>query len=287
MITNEFPSRDASRRLVRHADEIQSALARAKQKLLFNAGTEFDVRGELYHLAHCVSPRARHAEIEIIRKWMRPRRGERAIDISAGSGFLTKYLERWTASEIWAIDPSATQIALLRERHPTVAAVCGYPDDPSVLAQLPDGVFNIASSLGAIHHVQNQQALFANLARILTKGGRFVFGDVCAQTSVSRHFDEIVAKKCLTGHTARWLSPARLQQLIQDLPLTVVRAEIVPMAMRFRSELEMILFFKGLHAYDLDQEEILTDLKDVLGYTVSAGQVLLHWPLLFTHIERI
>jgi hypothetical protein len=110
---------------------------------------------------------------------------------------------------------------------------------------------------------------------------------VCSDTLVSRHFDEVVARKCLTGHTATWLSPARISELVKGLPLVAKRVEVITLYMRFSSERQMYLFFKGLHAYDLSQEEVLRDLGGVLGLSSVGGEVHLNWPLLFVSLEKV
>lgn len=270
--------------------KFDKALLEAR-KLLANrvAGepfNEFNVRGKLYDLAHQLAPEARRGEIDTIKEWLLPAKGERSLDVAAGSGFLTKYLLAWTAIPPVAIDPSFSQLAALRRNAPGAVVVHAYPDDARALRGFRDGHFDFATSLGGIHHVVNQRAMFSNVSRVLRKGGRFVFADVCEGTLVARHFDEVVAKKCLTGHTARWLSPQRIAELVRGLPLEAKRVEVVTLYMRFSSEKQMYLFFKGLHAYDLSQEEVLRDLGMVLGLSSVDGEVRLNWPLLFVSLEK-
>lgn len=247
---------------------------------------EFNVRAKLYDLAHKVAPKARRGEIDTIREWLKPQKGERSIDVAAGSGFLTKYLHDWTAVPPIAVDPSISQLAALRRNAPKTTIVPGYPDDPRTFSIFADASIDFATSLGAIHHVADQRAMFANVARLLRKGGRFVFADVCADTVVAGHFDTVVARKCLTGHTATWLSEGRIAEIVRDLPFRIERIEIVPLFMRFTSETEMYLFFKGLHAYDIPREEVLRDLADVLGVSRVGEEIRLNWPLLFVSLEK-
>jgi len=97
----------------------------------------------------------------------------------------------------------------------------------------------------------------------------------------------VVAKKCLTGHTAKWLSPRRIEELTAGLPLAVRRTEIVTLYMKFTSPMQMYLFFKGLHAYDLPEDEVVRDLSTVLGVTTVGTEVHLNWPLLFVSLEKV
>lgn len=247
---------------------------------------EFDVRGRLYDLAHKVAPNARRDEINTIRAWLRPRPGERSLDVAAGSGFLTKFLSTWTSVPAIAVDPSHKQLMALRRNAPNTSILQGYPDDRSTFEKFPHGSIDFATSLGGIHHVVNQREMFRNVARLLRGGGRFVVADVCAETPLARHFDEVVAQKCLTGHTAQWLSEERVRELIAGLPLTVERMGVEHIFMKFTSEMEMYLFFKGLHAYDLPMDEVIEDLNGVLGRSDRQGEVWLNWPLLFVHLAK-
>jgi hypothetical protein len=52
-------------------------------------GEAFDVRAGLYRPAHLIAPGALHQEPSHVRQWLQPRAGEIAVDIAAGTGFLT------------------------------------------------------------------------------------------------------------------------------------------------------------------------------------------------------
>ena len=273
-----------------HTAKIERALRDAKalmsRKVKGVPFNDFDVRGHLYDLAHKAAPNARHDEIDTIKAWVEPKQGERSMDVAAGSGFLTKFLYEWTSVPPIAVDPSHSQLMALRKNAPHSTILHGYPDDPRTFLKFPDGCIDFATSLGGIHHVVNQRDMFSNVSRVLRKGGRFVFADVCADTALARHFDEVVTLKCLTGHTAQWLSKNRVQELTRDLPVTVKRMELEDVFMKFASETEMYLFFKGLHAYDLPMDEVLKDLNQVLGRSDRNGEVWLNWPLLFVKLEK-
>ena len=62
--------------------------------------------------------------------------------------------------------------------------------------------------------------------------------------------------------------------------------EIVDVHMKFASEVEMYLFYKGLHAYDQPMDEVVADLNGVLGRADRDGEVWIKWPLLFANLEK-
>lgn len=267
-------------------EAIERAKQTARRRQSDTSITDFDIRGELYDLAHRIAPRARQEELEVLRELAEPRPGERTIDIAAGSGFLTEALQQWTGEAPYALDPSREQLALLHQRVPRATPLLGLPDDPGLFARRSMPAFDLATSLGGLHHVDDQATMFANVAKVLRPGGRFVFGDVSAQTTVARHFDEHVATVCLTGHTARWLSSASLPDLIRGTGLQIQLAQVRVLHMRFDSDLQMALFFKGLHAYDVSPDEIVQHLAKTLGVTAQRGQLCLQWPLLFAVLRK-
>jgi hypothetical protein len=128
--------------------------------------------------------------------------------------------------------------------------------------------------------------MFANINAILCPGGRFVFADVCAGTTLARHFDEIVAHKCLTGHKAQFLNEKLVREIAKKTGFTVERSALLHVGMKFNSRSEAALFFKCLHAYDLSETEILCDLETVLGIAMSEGLFIVNWPLMFCKLVK-
>jgi hypothetical protein len=129
--------------------------------------------------------------------------------------------------------------------------------------------------------------MFKNADKMLKKGGRFIAGDVGEGTALAKHFEGSVKQHCLTGHTEKWLSKERFEnELLKDTDLELVRVEDVEVKWLFNSERELALFMKGLHAYDMSDQEVLEDLKAYLGYEKKGEQFELNWPMLFFHLEK-
>lgn len=274
---------------------IDSELKRVAELVEHSLGEAFDARGELYRIAmEDVAPLARLGDLEAMDQWLGGSQGrlegKRVADIAAGGGFLTKKLAEWTNTLVYPIDPSAVQLeALVRYcQGALVWPVKSSPDSEVMFSQISAGSLDVVTSFGGLHHVTNHEQLFANVARLLKPGGRFVAGDVCDVSSLQRHFDTFVTTYCLTKHTANWLSETRLHKLCEGLPLTVVRVEsAVPLTWVFESKEQMAQFFQGLHAYPLPEEKIVADLETALGTTVGDdGKIHLNWPMLFFEIHR-
>lgn len=249
---------------------------------------DFDARGRLYDLALQSSPEARKCDLERMAKWLGVAEGwlhgKVAVDIAAGTGFLTKALLQWTRERVYAVDPSRVQLETLLQRcHPygPVWPILGSPDRKGILSQIPLSTADVVTSYGGLHHIGNLKALFAEVAASLKPGGCFIAGDVGANTPLQRHFDHVVTPKCLTGHHGNWLSPARLAALCQQVGLELAEASMEDVTWSFISEEEMAWFFKALHAYPQPKEEVLQDLHDTLGWSIRNGLIHLNWPMLF------
>lgn len=250
---------------------------------------DFDIRGNLYDMALELAPDARAEEFPLFHGWIRPESGMSVLDFAAGTGFHTLPLAKRTQGVTVALDPSRDQLAALqthaKEQGLAVSTILGSPDQPELATRIGQ-TFDRIVSYGGLHHVDDQRAMMENVAKLLKTGGRLIVGDVGAGTSLAQHFDTFVTEKCLTSHSAQWLSPKRLEMLIDGTGLRVVRTEQVNLDWKFKSPREMTLFFQGLHAYDLSHEEIYADLRQALGVVEKDGLFCLHWPMFFFEIEK-
>ena len=247
----------------------------------------FDLRATLYGLAMEMAPDSRKGDLVSMHDLIKPQPGETAVDVAAGTGFLTRSLAEWTDGETFAIDPSAGQLDILKKDCPDVITITTFPENDEMLIAIPENSVDIATSFGGIHHNKHQAELFANIARMLKPGGRFVAADVRKDTSLSDHFDDVVDKKCLTHHDmGEWLSEEGLAELCADLPLEIVHTEMKQLTWDFNSKEEMAVFFKGLHAYDLPENEVIADLENTLGFKEEDGKIKLNWPMLFFEIIK-
>lgn len=242
---------------------------------------DFDIRGTLYALAKEIAPEARRGDLALMKAWICPRLGEEVCDLAAGSGFLTQALTEWLdGAPVLAIDPSSVQLDHLKRMVPTADTVVMGSDD----LRLPGRVmkrYDVVTSFGGLHHAADHAQLMRNIDFLLKPGGRCVIGDIQEGSALARHFDEVVAVKCLTGHEGvTWWSEAHIQRLCEGTNLRLVRSELVQEHVWiFDSYEQLALFFRALHAYDLSDEEIIADLQGALGVREVAGKIQLSWPM--------
>lgn len=268
--------------------EIENELSRVK-KLIYQRNSrsyDFDIRGGLYSLAFKVNHKARQDELRLVIENLKPLENEVGVDLAAGSGYLTQEIIRRSKAKMLAVDPSKYQLNALESQVAVTKTLCCSPDDESGMKDLQTYEIDFFTSLGGLHHVNRQDLMFRNIEFFLKKGGRFVAADVCENTCLARHFDEVVSRKCITGHSANWLSRSKIEKLATDHHFEVEQCKIESISWEFDSESQMALFFKALHAYDVSYEEILRDLNDYLGYVITDNKILLNWPLLIFKCVR-
>lgn len=148
---------------------------------------------------------------------------------------------------------------------------------------------DFVTSFGGVHHINKEKYhdAFKNVATMLKSDGRFSAADVPGGSILQQHFDEVVARKCLTGHEmGRFMTPELLREYAESAGMRVIATKVKPLTWDFNSEEEMAWFFKGLHAYPQSVLEIIEDLRDTLGVREEDGKFKLNWPMLFWEIRK-
>lgn len=100
-------------------------------------------------------------------EWLAARPGEGILDLGCGDGHLTKRIAETGASVI-GVDASPEMVAAARSRG--IAAEVGNAEALPCADQSFDAVFSNA----ALHWIRNQDAMMAEVRRVLKPGGRFV-----------------------------------------------------------------------------------------------------------------
>ena len=100
-------------------------------------------------------------------EWLAAKPGEKILDLGCGDGQLTQRIAA-TGADVLGVDASADMVRAARER--------GVVADLGDAEQLPyaDKTFDAVFSNAALHWVRNQDAMIAQIDRVLKPGGRFV-----------------------------------------------------------------------------------------------------------------
>ena len=100
-------------------------------------------------------------------EWLAAKSGEKILDLGCGDGQLTKRIAA-TGADVLGVDASPDMVRAARDRG--VVADVGDAEQLSYADKTFDAVFSNA----ALHWVRNQEAMIAEIDRVLKPGGRFV-----------------------------------------------------------------------------------------------------------------
>lgn len=102
-----------------------------------------------------------------VAEWLAPQPGERILDLGCGDGQLTARLAG-SGARVEGVDASPQMVAAARGR--------GLKVTEASAESLPfaAGSFDAVFSNAALHWVRNQDAMMAEVRRVLSPGGRFV-----------------------------------------------------------------------------------------------------------------
>jgi SAM-dependent methyltransferase len=99
--------------------------------------------------------------------WLAPQPGERILDLGCGDGQLTQRIAA-TGAIVTGVDASPSMVAAARARG--IAVV----EAPAESLPYPNAAFDAVFSNAALHWVRDQDAMMAQVHRVLKPGGRFV-----------------------------------------------------------------------------------------------------------------
>ncbi len=226
----------------------------------------FQLRGAPYDGAMSRFPDARREEFlnTIARAALPP--GAIVADVPAGGGYLARYLPegcRWLGHE------------------PCSSFGHGATEQDSDLLPLPwaDASVDAALSIAGVHHLDDKVPLFAELARVVRPGGRFVLADVHRESAVSRFLDGWVDRHNSTGHVGSYLGDHTLAEL-ERAGWHVLSAERVGFHWRFADSGEMGEFCHRL--FDLRTSapaETARTIAAELGIDAVEGGIGMRWEL--------
>lgn len=135
--------------------------------------------------------------------------GTRALDVGAGSGFLTEELLR-RGARVTAVDASPAMVDELRRRFPGLDARVADAE------RLPfaDAGFDAVLANMCLHHVERPAVALGEMARVLRPGGRLVVTDLDAHGSTflrEEHHDRWMG--FARADVAAWLRAAGLREV--------------------------------------------------------------------------
>src|SRR6516164_7094028 len=105
---------------------------------------------------------------------LRPRAGERVLDVGAGTGALAEKISA-TGAAVVCIDPDVASLAAAQKR--LAGRGAEFVAAPAERIPLPDASADSAVASMSAHHWQDRDQGFGEIARVLRPGGRLVMAE--------------------------------------------------------------------------------------------------------------
>ena len=248
---------------------------------------EFDgIRSKLYKECLQQFPDARQEDVEVMKKYLKPKKGERILEIGAGSGLFSKHISDIIGDkgELIVADPSLDQLQEIKKLNKKNIDVIQFVQFGSEAVNLEKDKVDAVWSLGAFHHMINKNKAFENISRILKKKGRLAIADVFVCSKLAKHFDDRVAKYCVTGHEVSFLSKEYVNTLCYLNGFKKPKFYDLDTKWKFKSKKDIGVFLYKLHAMvKSNPKECLKGAEEILGVRKKGKFYYLNWPItLFT-----
>jgi len=240
------------------------------------------LRAKLYKECLKEFPDARNEDILVMKKYLAPKPGERILEIGAGSGFFSKHISELLgdSGRLIVSDPSLDQLAEIKKLGKKNIDVINFVQFGSETVDLEKDKVEAVWSFGAMHHMFQKSKSFENMGRILKKGGRIVIADVFSGSSLAKHFDDKVAKYCLTGHEVAFWSKEYTETLCFNVGFEKPKFYNLNLKWKFKNKKDIGIFLYKLHAMTkTTPEECLKGAEEILGIEKLGGLYCLNWPM--------
>jgi SAM-dependent methyltransferase len=237
----------------------------------------FDTRGDLYNEACKLDPGARAEERRVLIDLLEVQAHHRVCDAPAGGGYLAEGLRPLLhfPSQVVCIEPSTAFSAGIPE---------GFTFHLAPLKRLPlhDAGVDRVASLAGLHHLADKREFMREAHRVLVPGGRFVVGDVLADTPVAAFLNGPVDRYSETGHRGMFLRAHECEELLAEAGFDEIREVHHELSWCFDSEAAMVGYCRALFGLvHASEDQVLAALTDGFDLRREAEAVRLPWSLVY------
>jgi len=284
-----IPEGALNRANLNEGDELQ-VTAEPGELLLFiknKKKQEFDgIRSRLYKECLREFPDVRLEDIEVMKKYLNLKKGERILEIGAGSGFFSKFISNFLGDKgrLIVSDPSVEQLEEIKQLGKKNIDTIQFVQFGSEKVNLEKYKVDAVWSFGAMHHMFKKNKSFENLSRIVKKDGRIVICDVFYGSKLAKHFDDKVTKYCITGHEVAFWSKEYAESICILNGFTKPKFYDLNIKWKFNKKEDIGIFVYKLHGMvKTTPNECLKGAEEILGVTKKGNYYLLNWSMtLFT-----
>jgi len=230
----------------------------------------FAQRGAAYHRAMAECPRARDAEFLAVLEPLAGMAGAPLCDLPSGGGYLAEHLP--PGMRYVGVDPSDDFIDACPPGLDRIKAdITNVP--------LADGSVDCIVSLASLHHEPDLAAVFREMRRLLSDGGRAVIADAADNAPVAVFLNGFVNEHNPMGHEGHFLD-GRAGALLRDAGFSIMEDRLVPMPWQFDSLTEAGAFCRQLFWMpELSADEVADAMDREIGFEVVGGRPHLRWEL--------
>lgn len=230
----------------------------------------FTERARDYHLAMTTSPAARDAEFRAMVEPIADSPEGLVCDIPSGGGYLPRHLPE--GMHYVGVEPVED---FLNSGPPSYKIVKARFDD----VPLPSGSVDYVISLAGLHHEERLAPVFAEMRRLLRRGGRAVIADVAVDTPPAGFLNGFVARHNPLGHDGRFLDQDT-KSALETVGIETVADEMIEVPWTFGSFDEAATFCGNLFGIaGAGREAILGALMKEIGFAEEDGRIQLQWQL--------
>lgn len=251
---------------------------------MWNHAAEFSwIRSQLYKECLEEFPNARIQDIEIMEKFLLPKKDETILEVWAGSGFFSgRIADR--CKMLYVSDPSKEQLEAVKELWKKNIMVLEWGAEE---INLPENSIDAIWSLGALHHCFNKARSFENFQKALKKWWRLVIVDVMAGSALAKHFDDKVAKYCITWHEVSFWTKEYFESLCYTSWLTNNKTIDLDVKRKFKQKSDIGKFLYKIHAMTkTTEEDCLKGAEEILGVEEKDWTYYLNRPITLLYAEK-
>ena len=265
--------------------------------------------------AHTEFPKARWEEVQLMLKYAKPKPGERIIEFSTGSGYLTLPLAcAAKPGEVITYDVFAGNLESIRQitKEQELAItpkLFTFPDNSNnhnhnYRYRFEEERENIDKvvSLATFHHcdvrktsyhtidtgIQGRLSIFQETARVLVPKGMIIIGDVAENTTAQKYFDAIQEPRYChpLGHPHAFLTEELVDQLCREASLSLKEYKIESTPWHFETKDQIVAFLHRLHNAQCSLQELEPIVERYLPLQKTQRGVEVVWELCFVVAEK-
>ncbi|MEQ8426906.1 MAG: class I SAM-dependent methyltransferase [Gammaproteobacteria bacterium] len=99
--------------------------------------------------------------------------GLKVLDIGCGNGYVLSRYAR-NGAEVYGVDITEKALTLTKKRFELMDLPCVLEQTDGDSLPFSDNTFDIVSSMGVLHHIENPSPMVQEIHRVLKPGGRFI-----------------------------------------------------------------------------------------------------------------